>query len=142
LHPELNHICKNGEYQNWFIIAEPRHPFLSLVIDTVMNRIKTFKLWIPRGTAKQILYTTGPIAYTTAIESIRQNHLYRLVAAEQDLGLSYTVFSTPTFHKSVYSAYHGKSEPLIIRNWWEPALYPLVLRCAKRAQKLVPSLFQ
>ena len=91
-HPGLS---ARGEYQNWHIIAAPRHPFLRRVIDQVLLNIKSYNP-AKNGVGKMaVLRLTGPIAYTKAIHGIQDRHSWRYVDSEA-LGLRYSVVETPS----------------------------------------------
>ena len=91
-HPELG---PRGEYQNWHIIAAPKHPFLRSVIDRVLDNIRHYNP-ARSGVGKMaVLRVTGPIAYTQAIDATRLESAHRFVEAEA-LGLRYSVLETST----------------------------------------------
>ena len=66
LHPEL-HRLPGGEFQQWFIVAEPGHPFLKGVIEATLHNIRHYRLE-RFGTGKHgVLRVSGPICYTLSI---------------------------------------------------------------------------
>jgi len=80
-----------GEYQQWHIVSVRGHPFLRAVLLRVLDNIASYR---PEsvGVGKYgVLRTTGPIAYTLAIDAIRARHQHRFVCAEEDLGLLYSI---------------------------------------------------
>jgi inositol phosphorylceramide mannosyltransferase catalytic subunit len=88
-HPEFG---VESEYQQWHIIATPRHPFLKSVISTVKTNIDKYNP-IKDGVGKiGVLRLTGPIAYTLAIKSIEILHEHRLVDII-DFGFEYSIFN-------------------------------------------------
>jgi inositol phosphorylceramide mannosyltransferase catalytic subunit len=90
LHRELRGITR-GEYQQWFIIAAPGHPFLKAVIDRVLSNIDRYSP-IRHGVGRFAVWrTTGPIAYTLAIQSVIHLHPHRLVDSASQLGLVYDI---------------------------------------------------
>jgi hypothetical protein len=71
---------KNGEFQNWHIICIPNHPFLKKTIETVKTNIINYN---PKNIPKlkgvdtkktNVLFTTGPIAYSKSILSLIDNY--------------------------------------------------------------------
>lgn len=72
IHPEIDHH-PGGEFQQWFIAAEPGHPFLKTVIRDTLRNIRRYD---PErsGTGKHaVLQLSGPICYTLAILSVLQS---------------------------------------------------------------------
>jgi len=77
-----------GEYQQWYIICRPNHPFLKAVIELVIENIKTYR--VSDGVGKDgVLKLTGPIAYTEAIMPIVEKYNHRLIENNVYLGLIY-----------------------------------------------------
>lgn len=80
-----------GEFQQWHIVAAPRHPFLEHVIRHVQRNILSYDP-ARDGTGKRaVLRVTGPIAYTTAILPLLGHAPSRLVDSA-DRGLVYSFF--------------------------------------------------
>jgi hypothetical protein len=108
---------QGGEYQQWFLIASPRHPFLRRVIQKVIHRIKAYHPFLDDAGRRAGLVVTGPIAYTLAIEEVRKEENYRLVDIETDFGIHYTFFGDPYAHHQIYAQrkqHYGRiSEPLV-----------------------------
>ena len=117
IHPELKNLPQ-GEFQQWFIIAEPAHPYLRKVIDCVYNNLINYSQ-VKVGVGKQaVISTTGPIAYTQAILPILSSDLSRLVESEKDLGLRYTIFEEIGLLEHVKrlpSHYEHVDSPLVSR---------------------------
>ncbi len=103
---------KNGEFQQWHIIAEPGHPFLSAVLVRVFNNIATYNIDIHGVGIQATLRTTGPLAYSKAINSIIEQHDKRCVANESMLGLLYYNIETPLAAESIH--YSHQEGPLIL----------------------------
>ena len=80
-----------SEYQQWHIIATPRHPFLKSVISTVKTNIDKYNPIIDGVGLIGVLRLTGPIAYTLAIKPIETLHKPRWVDI-RDLGFKYSLF--------------------------------------------------
>ena len=139
MHPQLSHI-RGGEYQQWFIAGRRGHPFLKAVIDRVTRNILEY----PRYSQYQygrmsVLETTGPIAYTLAINScIRQASeksglSYRLIKPHNE-GLIYSIFEKKTYlvnpentigttagdthlnHSYMENHYSRRTDPIVIKS--------------------------
>lgn len=99
--PELE---PNKEYQQWHIIARPKHPFLEEVINSVVRNINTYQPY--KGVGKLgVLRLCGPIAYTKAIQNIQTQHKHRFVDIV-DLGFDYTMFQDCLVHNTSYRRKH------------------------------------
>lgn len=109
-HPVLAGI-EGGEYQQWHVIAAPRHPYLGAVIDRVLRNIRAYDPAVHGVGKHATLNLTGPVAYTLAIHPILDRHPHRFVAK----GLVYRAFN----HKKVMSRtaphYSVLREPLVLR---------------------------
>jgi hypothetical protein len=116
IHRELRHIA-GGEYQQWFIIAAPGHPFLKAVIENVLSNIDRYIPGLHRTGAHAVFRVTGPIAYTLAIAPLITSAPCRLVDAEKDLGLVYNIFSYlgPQGHKEVFKAHYAELQTSLIK---------------------------
>jgi mannosyltransferase OCH1-like enzyme len=93
LHSEVATILPRGEYVNWFVISQAGHPFLRQVIEHVCKRIERYDSMRDGLGKLAVLRTTGPIAYSLAIEEIRKKHPHRLVEYA-DIGLIYSIFES------------------------------------------------
>lgn len=86
--PSLHKELPNGEYLTHFIIAKPAHPFTAQVIHRLTYNVLDYKPWAATG-RNGVLRTTGPIAYTLAIDSRMPSDNYR-IATEDELGAYYS----------------------------------------------------
>ena len=77
LHRDLAHV-PGGEYVTNVIVAEPSHPYSKAAIEQISKNIASYKPWSAVGRTGT-LRTTGPIAYTLAIESVKNGALHRIV---------------------------------------------------------------
>lgn len=112
-----------GEFQQWHIVASPRHPFLEQVARCVQRNIHDYNA-SRDGTGKRaVLRTTGPIAYTRAICPLLADERSRLVDITK-LGFVYSFFD-PTndvfrasgrlVHEAVTPGhYRSLHEPLVL----------------------------
>lgn len=116
MHPELAHI-PGGEYEQWFIICSPGHPFLKAVIERVLGNIDRYIPGLHRTGAHAGFRVTGPVAYTLAIEPLTTSVPCRLVDAERDLGLVYTIYSNlgPQGHKQVFKGHYAELKSSMIK---------------------------
>lgn len=120
LHAETPHP---GEFQQWHIVAAPRHPFLERVIRSVQMNIHCYNASLDGIGKRAVLRITGPIAYTKAIRPLLGQVKSRLVNIG-DLGFVYSFFD-PTneifnrtgrmVHESLAPGhYRGLAEPLVL----------------------------
>jgi hypothetical protein len=92
LHRVLQHIPQ-GEYQQWFLVASPRHPFLRAVILKVLENIDKYSLgYFPAGRMGTVS-VTGPIAYSLAIFPLVEKYPCRIVDVSSDCGFVYNVYA-------------------------------------------------
>ena len=97
IHPELS-FFPGGEYQQWFIAAQPGHPFLKAVIENVIRNIIDYPSKAEKPIGKNgVLRTTGPIAYTLAINkyilanNLVEGHSFRHIDSFRE-GFRYSIF--------------------------------------------------
>ena len=64
------HKTPRGEYENWFLIAQPGHQYLAAVLEQVMHNIEGFNALRFGQGALGVLNVTGPHAYTHVIRSL------------------------------------------------------------------------
>ncbi|WP_336945105.1 glycosyltransferase [Asaia sp. HN010] len=104
---------KGGEYQQWFLIARPGHPYLRRVIQLVMTKILTYRPDVHGVGAVTTFNITGPHAYTKAIHAVRENFAHRVFDAETD-GLIYA--SIENHRERSGSTYREARTPLVTGN--------------------------
>jgi mannosyltransferase OCH1-like enzyme len=102
-----------GEYQQWFIIAAPGHPFLKAAAEAALRNLRRYNPIIHSVGKPAVLRTTGPIAYTRAIHPIRHLHPHRVVDSEADLGLRYSIFPKQDHEAALGAHYSGVGEALV-----------------------------
>jgi len=113
LSPELGDPRMGGEFQQWHIIARPRHPFLKAVIHRVLHNIRNYS--VERyGTGKEgVLRVSGPICYTLAI--YKDAHLADFQHIDvSTLGIRYSIFPDPLMHARTPNHYSHQKEPIIL----------------------------
>lgn len=115
VHPELKGMSR-GEFQQWFIVTVPGHPFLKAVIEHVLANIDRYVPGIHRTGAHAVFRVTGPIAYSLAIAPLLDRYPHRIIDAEDDLGLSYSIFSAigAQEHKTVFRTHYADLESSMI----------------------------
>jgi len=117
MHRDLQSV-EGGEYQQWHIIAVPGHPFLRAVIKRVIKNIQKYNV-LNTGVGKLgVLKTTGPIAYTLAIENIKHLHPFREIDITQDIGIEYSIYNTPSQkgnHTHIFKKHYMRLETSIIK---------------------------
>lgn len=90
LHPDVADI-RGGEFQQWHVIAAPKHPILEKVVNCVLANIRRYRPWRFGVSRPGVFRVTGPIAYTRAIVPHLHQHPCRIVPTEADLGLQYSI---------------------------------------------------
>jgi mannosyltransferase OCH1-like enzyme len=116
LHPELIRV-PGGEFQQWHVIACPRHPFLKCVIQAALLNCAQYNPgWF--GVGKMgVLRLTGPICYTQAIAPVLSLHPHSIGDALA-MGLVYSIFSTirnPRPQELDPGHYSRQIEPIFFR---------------------------
>ena len=96
-----------GEYQQWFIIAEPGHPFLAAAIEQALLNIESYNPFVHGYGGESVLVLTGPHAYTRAIRHIENDHPHRFICAWRE-GLCYTMLETLFTHQSLDAGHYNR----------------------------------
>tara|TARA_A100001015_G_C15002764_1_gene719292 strand:+ start:441 stop:1214 length:774 start_codon:yes stop_codon:yes gene_type:complete len=107
IYPELG---EEGEYQQWFIICEPLHPFLGLTIANVIDNIKSYSAERFGVGKLGVLRTTGPIPYTFSILKLIDLYHHRQIDSES-AGLQYSIFDEK--EKKMEHVWHFKKKHYI-----------------------------
>lgn len=117
-HEETKHI-QEGEFQQWFVVASPGHPFLKAVIDNVLRNIAVYNPALHGVGKRGVLRVSGPIAYTLAIEPLLAHHPHRRVDAQRDLGLEYSIYPTVDrgqhAHLRLFKKHYSQSTSSVVR---------------------------
>lgn len=95
-----------GEFQQWFIIARPRHAFLKAVIERVARKIQRYKAHPGNVGKLGVLRTTGSIAYSEAILPILAKHKHRLLRSGKDEELSYVNSNIFGDHRQLFTRHY------------------------------------
>ena len=95
-HPVLADMPR-GEFQQWFVIAEPGHPYLAAALSEVVSNIETYRAFRFGHGYKGVLAVTGPVAFTRAVRRTAEAGTHRMIEAEA-CGLRYTMLRHPDAH--------------------------------------------
>lgn len=107
--PSRHRELPNGELLTHFVIARPTHPFSARVIQDILSNIRGYRPWNAVGRIG-VLRTTGPIAYTLAIDRSLDGPQCRFVT-EEEIG---SYFSIDYDHMSAFPNHYSKlREPVV-----------------------------
>ena len=112
VHRDLKRLV-GREFQQWFIVAAPGHPFLRAVIETVLRNIRNYHPLRHSVGKPAVLRVTGPIAYTLAITPLLTLYPHRLVDSATDLGLQYSIYPARDHEAALGAHYSEIGEPLV-----------------------------
>ena len=99
---------KNGEYQQWFIIAEKNSPVMKHVVDTIVSNILNYRAWDYKFHSygkRGVLFVTGPIAYTKAIHSVQNKYPIRFERYDIYMGFVYNALKNKSHTKVLAKHY-------------------------------------
>lgn len=114
LFPELGDPKHGGEFQQWHIIARPRHPFLKATIERTLVNIRNYSIEKFGVGFSGVLRVSGPICYTKSVLSIWKSDIDYQRADIQKLGFRYSVFRKPKLHRENSLHYSKQSEPIVL----------------------------
>jgi mannosyltransferase OCH1-like enzyme len=135
---------ENGEFQQWHVIAAPKHPFLEAVIERVVRNIHDPANRELSG-KMGVIRLTGPVPYTLAILPILHKHPYTRYRTDNDAGLVYTIM--PGGHTGHFFLYNnkdnvhysrfshpiiGNAEPVRKQHWIVDTAYAIYEKALKR----------
>lgn len=103
-HPELD-TEPYGEWQQWYLIAAPKHPYLKAVLDMSIDRMKNYNRQIDNVGKSAVIKLTGPLLYSFGINGIIDQHPRRIVKNDE-LGLTYTVFDNGWEHTTLFTKHY------------------------------------
>ncbi|MEI6210727.1 MAG: glycosyltransferase [bacterium] len=107
-----------SEFQNWHIICAPEHPVMLAVIESVLWNLRHYSMQ-KYGVGKSgVLRTTGPIAYTKAIQPLLHQHACRIFDSEAS-GLVYSALPLPgkSGHKALFKKHYTRvKRPIVSGN--------------------------
>jgi mannosyltransferase OCH1-like enzyme len=138
---------ERGEYQQWFIVAPPGHPFLRKTIDKVCENIDRYCPLTGEVGRVGVLKLTGPIAYTQAILSLKDMHPHSIIDSEDDLGLCYSFLPAPGSHEKSFRGKHysRQKRSIITPRGIKSLVYPFKILygyLAARVENIKKSIFK
>lgn len=96
-----------GEILQWHIFSSPEHPFLKIVIESVLRNIDTYSPTIHGVGRYGVFRLTGPVAYSLAIGPLLNTHPNRQCNYKSDLGLVYSIFENVTEHRKLFKSHYA-----------------------------------
>lgn len=101
------------EYQQWYLLAAPQHPYMKAVCDRVLRNIARYIPELHGVGSYGVLRTTGPIAFSLAVGTVADPSL--VLPTNDDVGLVYTIYETAGAHRSMFTNKHysDRSEPIV-----------------------------
>jgi mannosyltransferase OCH1-like enzyme len=106
---------EGGEYQQWHIICASGHPFLKVVMDTVLSNIDHYDPYLHQTGKRGVLRLTGPITYTKAIHRIINLHPHRVIDGRKEIGLEYNVYGEHLEHAQVFKGHYSRQTAPIVK---------------------------
>ena len=105
-----------GEFQQWYIITVPGHPFLKSVVETVCHNVLHYNPFLNHAGQLGTFRVTGPIAYSLAIAPLLDQYPHRKVRSNLDFGLIYNIFSKSATHEHhvIYKTHYSKLKKPVI----------------------------
>lgn len=105
-HPAISDSPR-GEYQQWFLIAEPGHPYLAATLAEVLSNIETYRAFRFGHGYKGVLSVTGPVAFTRAILRTEAPQAHRMIESEA-CGLHYTMLCHARAHVPLGDTHYSR----------------------------------
>lgn len=126
LHPELADV-PGGEYQQWFLLSSPGHPFLKAVVMRVLAQLARPVVWPPRYGRRGVLLTTGPIVFSRAVHSVLSRHPHRRVNVERAGLLRYNALPGGRTHIGMQGKHYSQLTEAVVRlPAWARLLFPVL----------------
>lgn len=113
---KLPFVHPGGEYQNFFVIAEPGHPLLARVIRHITRRLEEYVHRLDEVGHFGVLRTTGPHAMTQALIPALARHPHRIFDSEAEGLIASIYFPEP--HQSMFvggAAHYSKLTIPVVR---------------------------
>jgi hypothetical protein len=98
---------RGGEYEQWFVISRPGHPFLAAVIEQVLSNVENYNPFRVGHGGKGVLNTYGPNTYTRTIHANLHLGESRMISASKE-GLHYTLLEDLNAHQFLDKNYYGR----------------------------------
>ena len=111
-----------NEFQQWFLISPPKHPYLAAVIDRVIKNIERYNAFFDGVGASGVFRATGPIAFTRAITDAQTDGSQSAMDDKasdvqivdiHNLGFRYSCLPDD-LHHSYLRTYKGKRYPIVV----------------------------
>lgn len=112
LHRDLSDL-PGGEFQQWFIISQQRHPFLAAVIERVSSNIKAYSPWTFGTGRRGVQRLTGPIAYSKAIAPLLSSAEHRRIDNEEDIHFHYSPRENYD-HQKIFSSHYSRHQTPVV----------------------------
>lgn len=122
-------FLKNGEYQQWNIIAAPQSPYLKAVIDEVVARLKGYKPWRYGVGMQGVLHTTGPVPFSLGIEKVKKCQGFHLKENHRNVGLIYRNVNSKVMKLISRDHYSRLREPVVLLHGNDKRIYKIWLYC-------------
>jgi len=122
-------FLKNGEYQQWNIIAAPHSPYLKAVLDEVIQRLKNYKPWRYGVGMHGVLHTTGPVPFSLGIEKVEKCCGFRHQENHRNLGLIYRNVNSKVMKLISHDHYSRLRDSLVLLQGADKIYYKLWLYC-------------
>ena len=105
-------------FQQWFIICQPSHPFLSLTISKIIEKIKNYSPRIHGVGKPGVLQVTGTIVYTKCIHELIDLHEHRIFDSEKS-GLKYSIIGDENKlkHQDFFKNHYSRLSSPIVLNY-------------------------
>lgn len=100
------------EWQMFYIISEPGHPYLKNVIEIVVNNILNYNPFINKTGKIGVLSTTGPIPFTHGVNADFSKGLHRVIDSASE-GIVHSIFQS-NHHSRLIGNYRYLTSPVII----------------------------
>ena len=117
LHPELVRV-PGGEFQQWNIIAEAKHPFLKAALEQAIYNIRTYTPKTFGVDSLGVLRLSGPIAYTKAIYPLLDHCPHNIVNLDE-IGIHYSIYEDEEInhkHEKMPGHYSSVKEPIVLKD--------------------------
>lgn len=110
-----------GEYEQWYVIAQPGHPYLMAVIEQMLHNFETYRATRYSHGRTGIFNLCGPSVYTRVIHAHKKEGLHRKIYSWRE-GIRYTMLDNLHAHQT--STHYGRfvTRPLTSKHLSGPDL--------------------
>jgi len=92
-------------FLQWCVISVPNHPYLKLILDTIVHTLANYQYQIDGVGEKGVFNVSGSGMYSRCILSLFNPSLHRIVNLST-VGIKYTIFNKSTAHKLLFNKPH------------------------------------